>query len=251
VASMKDSLSQLDLAIWLLLIASKVFLCLCAFKRRLFRRVPWFSSYIFTSTAKSVLLFITAMWASYSAYYYCFYISGYIETALALLTLIESGRRVLPGLDLPDKEKAFNFLIAAFVGIGIFVSTWPMRSIGKRCELAGYLVVAITFIFIAAYSRYLGLYWSRLVAGISASLGLLYLVDAVAKAMIGHYTMSLVLPVRLLSQIANFLAVITWIVVVLSPWGERKLTEEGLRKIEAALATIEASLRTARGFKSL
>jgi hypothetical protein len=65
--------------------------------------------------------------------------------------------------------------------------------------------------------------------------------DAVAKAMIGHYTMSLVLPVRLLSQVANFLAVITWIVVVLSPWGERKPTEKGLRKIETALATIVPS----------
>jgi hypothetical protein len=246
VTSMRDCLSRLDVAIWLILIACKVFLCLCALRKHVFRRVPWFYTYIFTSAIKSIFLFITAMWASYTAYYYCFYVSGYIETVLALCTLIESGRRVLPGLDLPQREKAFSFLLAAFVGIAVFVSTWPMRSIGKRCELAAYFVVAATFIFIAVYSRYLGLYWSRLVAGISANMGLLYLVDAVAKAMLGHFPASLVLHVRQLSQIANVLAVIIWIVVILSPWGERKLTEEGLRKIEAALATIEASLHTAR-----
>ena len=62
--------------------------------------------------------------------------------------------------------------------------------------------------------------------------------------MIGHYPASLVLPVRQLSQIANVLAVATWIVVVLSPWGVREYTEADILKIEAAFARIEAGLGT-------
>jgi hypothetical protein len=36
--------------------------------------------------------------------------------------------------------------------------------------------------------------------------------------------------------------VIAWIVIILSPWGEQKMTEADLLKIEAAFAKIEASL---------
>ena len=98
------------------------------------------------------------------------------------------------------------------------------------------------FIFIAAYSRYLGLYWSRLLAGMTATLGLLYLVEGVTGAMIGHYPSALVALVREIRQIANILAVVSWIVVILSPWGEREMTEQDLKKIEAAFARIEASV---------
>jgi len=43
-------------------------------------------------------------------------------------------------------------------------------------------------------------------------------------------------------QIANILAYVSWIVVILSPWGERQMTEQDLKKIEAAFARIEASV---------
>ena len=56
----------------------------------------------------------------------------------------------------------------------------------NRIEVGAYPGIAAVFIFIAAYSRYLGLYWSRLLAGITATLGLLYLVEGVTGAMIGH-----------------------------------------------------------------
>ena len=71
---------------------------------------------------------------------------------------------------------------------------------------------------------------SRLLAGITATLGLLYLVEGVASAIAGHYPPALVSLVREIRQIANILAVVAWIVVILSPWGERALTEDGLRK---------------------
>ena len=69
--------------------------------------------------------------------------------------------------------------------------------------------------------------------------------------MIGHYPAALVLQVRQLSQIANVLAVIAWIVVVLSPWGTRELTEQDVLKIEAAFARIEASLGVRQGQNSM
>ena len=245
-ASMKNYLSSSDVVIWLVLIAGKLVLCLSVFKTRLLYNMPWFSVYVLTSTAKSVLLLITAFQASYTAYYYAFYFSGYLQTALAFLTLVECGRRVLPGLELPQKEKAFTYLFAVLAVVVIFVSLWPLRSPDKRFELGAYLGVAVSFIFVAAYSHHLGLYWSRLVAGISFSLGLLYLVDGAAKAMIGHYPSAMVLFVRQLSQIANLLAVVAWIIVVLSPWGEHELTEQSLEKIETAFARIEAGLEAER-----
>jgi hypothetical protein len=241
---MKNYLSATDLAMWIALIAGKVVLCLCILKKRFFSRLPWFSALTFASSAKSLLLLAIAFWARYAAYYYTFYISGYIESALIFLTLIECGRQVLPGLNLPQKEKAFAWLGAALVAVLIFTALWRLPSVAneRRIDVGAYLAIAVVFIFIAAYSRYLGLYWSRLLAGITSTLGLLYLVEGAASAVAGHYPPALVAAVREIRQIANILAVLSWIVVILSPWGEREMTEQDLKKIEAAFARIEASV---------
>jgi hypothetical protein len=241
---MKSYLGSTDLAIWVILTASKLVLCLCILKKHFFGRLPLFSALAFFSFVKCCGLFVIAFWANYAAYYYAYYISGYVESALVFLTLIECGRQVLPGLDLPQKEKAFAWLFAALAGVVAFAVLWPLRSIAneKRIEVGSYLAIAVTFIFIAAYSRYLGLNWSRLLAGISTTLGMLCLVHGATKAITGHYPLAIVQLVSQISTIANILAVIAWIVVILSPWGERELTEEGLKKIEAAFARIEASL---------
>jgi hypothetical protein len=245
---MKNYLSTTDLAMWIALIVGKVVLCLCILKKRFFSRLPWFSALIFASSAKSLLLLALAFWASYATYYHTYYISGYIESLLIFFTLIECGRQVLPGLNLPQKEKALAWLLAALGAVVIFAALWPLPSIvnERRIEAGAYLAIAVVFIFIAVYSRYLGLYWSRLLAGVTATLGLLYLVEGAASAVAGHYPPALVAAVREIRQIANILAVVSWIVVILSPWGEREMTEQDLKKIEDAFAKIEASIGVGR-----
>jgi hypothetical protein len=240
----KNYLSPADLAMWIALIAGEVVLCLCILKKRFFNRLRWFSVFVFASTAGDLMLFAIAFWFSYPAYYYAFYISGCINSTLAFLTLIECGRQVLPGLNLPQKEKALAWLLAALGAVVIFAALWPLPSIvnERRIEAGAYLAIAVVFIFIAVYSRYLGLYWSRLLAGVTATLGLLYLVEGAASAVAGHYPPALVAAVREIRQIANLLAVLSWIVVILSPWGEREMTEQDLKKIEDAFARIEASV---------
>jgi hypothetical protein len=240
----KNYLSPADLAMWIALIAGQVVLCLCILKRRFFNRLRWFSVFMLVTTVEDLLLLSIAFWFSYPAYYYAFYISSGIDSALAFLTLIECGRQVLPGLNLPQKEKALAWLLAALGVVIIFTVQWPLPSIvnERRIEVGAYLAIAVVFIFIAAYSRYLGLYWSRLLAGITATLGLLYLVEGAASAVAGHYPPALVALVREIRQIANILAVVSWIVVMLSPWGEREMAEQDLRKIEDAFARIEASI---------
>jgi hypothetical protein len=241
---MKNYISTGDLAMWIVLFVGQVVLCLCIWKKRFLRRLRWFSVLTLFSTAKDLLLLTLAFWASYAAYYYTFYITGYVESALSFLTLIECGRQVLPGLNLPQKEKALGWLVGAITAVIIFAALWPLRSIAneKRIEVGAYLAIGVVFIFIAVYSRYLGLYWSRLLAGISSSLGLLYLLQGATAAMTGHYPSAIVLLVRQINAIANILAVVSWIVVILSPWGEREMTEQDLKKIEAAFARIEASV---------
>lgn len=233
---------------WLVLIAGKVVLCLCILKKRFFSRLSWFSALICASTTRSFLLLAVAFEASYTAYYYIFYITSYIENALAFLTLVECGRQVLPGLDLPKRKQAFGWLGTALASVLVFTVFWPLQSIAheKKIEILGYLTIAIVFIFIAAYSRYLGLYWSRLVAGLTMTLGLLYLVGGVVKAIAGHYPPAMGAQVRQISQIANILAVIAWIIVILSPWGESVMTEEDLQILETAFAKIEDSLGAER-----
>jgi hypothetical protein len=237
---MRDYLSNTDLAMWIVFFVAQVVLCLCILKKRFLRRLPVFSVFVFFATAKDLVLFIIAFWANYPTYYYAFYIGSYIESALIFLTLIECGRQVLPGLNLPQKEKAFAWLLASLGAVVILAAYWPLNFIENRVEVGAYLGIAIAFIFIAAYSRYLGLYWSRLLAGITATLGLLYLIEGATSAVAGHYPPALVAQVREIRQIANILAVISWIVVILSPWGEREMSEQDLKKIEAAFARIEA-----------
>ena len=243
---MKDYISITDLAIWVVLIAGRVVLCLAVLKRNLFRRMPLFSVYAMASTAESILLFAIAFLSGYNVYYRVFYITSHIVSLLAFLTLIECSRRVLPGLNLPQKEKALILLLVAIVGVAAFIGFWPLRFIENRIELAAQLAISVAFIFITVYSRYLGLYWSRLVAGISSGLGLLYLIQGVTKAIMAHYPLAVFLLARQINQIANVLAVIAWIIVVLSPWGESVMTEEDLQVLEAAFAKIEASLGAER-----
>ena len=176
-----------------------------------------------------------------------FSIGSYIESALVFLTLVECGRQVLPGLNLPQKEKALTWLLAALGAVVIFAALWPLRSIAneKRIEVGAYLAIGVVFIFIAVYSRYLGLYWSRLLAGVTSTLGLLYLVDrSLAARYLATIRLSLVAQVREILQSPISLRFVSWIVVILSPWGEREMTEQDLLKIEAAFARIEASLGT-------
>jgi hypothetical protein len=194
------------------------------------------------STIETTVLFAVAFLFSYTVYYYVFYVTSHIVSLIAFLTLIECGRRVLPGLDLPKKEQAFTFLLLTIAAIVAFVMFWSLHFVENRIELAAQLIVGATFVFIAAYSRYLGLSWSRLVAGISATLGPLYLVQGAVRAMAWHYPYVLTIEIRQLSQIANLLAVIAWIVIILSPWGVHVYTEADVLKIEAAFARIEASL---------
>jgi hypothetical protein len=241
---MKNYLSATDLAMWIALIAGKLVLCLCILKKRFYSRLRWFSVFVFFATTENLLLLAIAFWSSYPAYYYAFYVGGYIESALALLTMIECGRQVLPGLNLPQKERAIVCLVSALEAVVIFSILWPMRSIANEMRIAvgACLAIGVVFVFIAAYSRYLGLYWSRLLAGVTATLGLLYLVEGVTRALAGHYPPAMAAQVREINTIANILAVIAWILVILSPWGEREMSEQDLKKIESAFARIEASL---------
>src|SRR5947209_12387098 len=111
-----------DLAIWIALIAGRLVLCSVILKKNLFRRMPWFSSYTFASTIESLVLFAVAFLFDYTVYYYAFYVTSHIVSVMGFVALLESGRRVLPGLDLPKKEKALAWLSAAIVGIVLFVT---------------------------------------------------------------------------------------------------------------------------------
>lgn len=245
VVTMKEYLTTLDMAIWVGLIAAQIVLAFTVLKRHLFRRLPCFSLYVLISVLESIVLLVIAFRASYATYYDAFYIAGHFVAAIGFVTLIEFGWHVLPSLNLPQKEKALACLVGAVISIIAFVYFWPLRSIGneKRIEVAACLVIAVTCAFIAGYSRYLGLRWSRLLGGVAFTLGLVYLIDGVTKALIGHYPLSLAVRLRQARELGNVLAVVAWIVVVASPWGEYPLTDDMLRKAEEIVGGAEASLR--------
>jgi hypothetical protein len=241
---MNDYVSKLDLAIWLALIAGRLLLCLSIFRKGLHRKMPWFSLYAVASTVESIVLLGVAFFFGYPVYYYVFYVTSHLVSLAAFLTLIECGGRVLPGLDLPKRGRALSLLLMAVAATVAFVGFWPLRFVENRIELAAHFAVGVAFIFIAAYARYLRLYWSRLVAGIAANLGLVYLVQGTIRAVAWHVPSALTSGLQLLSQVTYGVAILVWIVVVLSPWGTREFTEQDVLKIEAAFARIEAGLGT-------
>jgi hypothetical protein len=239
---MKNFLSRTDLAIWLLVIAGKVVLCLCILKKNLVRRLPWISTYVFTVTIKSLLLLALALLSSYAAYYYTFYATSLVECVAAILTLLEFWRQVLPGFSLPHNKQAMGWFLAVLAGVAIFVVRWPLRYLENRIEVAAYLAIGVAFMFTAGYARYLGLYWSRLVGGISITLGLHFLVDGVTKALMAYYRYHspAFAFIRNISEIVSILAVVVWTIVILSPWGERQITEEELLKLGQLVDHMEA-----------
>lgn len=242
---MKNFLSSTDLAIWMIMIVGKVVLCLCIVKKNLVRRLPWVSAYVFVSTIGSLLLLALTFLASYATYYYGFYAISFVESVVAFSTLLEFWRQVLPGFDLPHNKQALCWLLAALAGIAVFVVSWPLRYVENRIEVAAYLMIAAAFIFIAGYARYLGLRWSRLVGGVSFTLGLHYLADGIVKAMMAHYPHFVFLPVRHISEVVSIVAAVAWIIVILSPWGEREITKEELVKLEQLVDHMEADFITA------
>src|ERR1700704_2769602 len=129
---MKDHISTTDLAIWIVLIVGRLVLCLCIAKKHLFRKLPWFSTYVCAATAESVLLLAVAFFASYAAYYSVFYVTSHTVSVLAFATLIECGRRVLPGLNLPQREKAIGLLLVALAAAVTFAALWPLRSLANE-----------------------------------------------------------------------------------------------------------------------
>jgi hypothetical protein len=239
---MKNFLSRTDLVIWLIVIAGKVVLCLCILKKNLVRRLPWISAYVFAVTIKSLLLLALALLSSYAAYYYTFYATSLVECAAAFLTLLEFWRQVLPGFDLPHNKQALGWFLAALAVIAVFAAQWPLRYLENRIEVAAYLAIGVAFMFTAGYARYLRLYWSRLVGGVSITLGLHFLVDGVTKALMAHYRYhsSAFTFIRNVSEIVSILAVVVWTIVILSPWGEREITEEELLKLEQLVDHMEA-----------
>lgn len=243
---MKFHMSTIDLAIWLALIAGKVILCLCILKRGMLRRLPWFSAYVFGFTIKSLLLVVAASFLSYNIYYYAFTVTGILESGLALFTLAEFAVQVFPGFkDIPRNRAALAWMIAALGSVVAFVGIWSFRYAEKRIQVAAYLVIAVAFIVTAAYARSLRLSWSRLLGGVSFTLGGLYLADGIAKVLMGYYRYPdpVWFAVRRASEVATLLAVISWTVFVLIPWGEYKLTEEDLAKFEAIVNAAEENVR--------
>ena len=237
---MKNFLSSADLAIWMIMIAGKVVLCLCILNKNLVRRLPWVSAYVFASTIKSLLLLAVAFLVNYTVYYYSFFVANFMLSAIAFLTLLEFWRQVLPGFNLPRNKLALGWFLAALGGVAIFVTAWPVKYPENRIEVATYLVIAVAFIFIAGYARYLGLYWSRLVGGVSFTLGVLYLVDGAAKAVMWHYPHFIFLPTRHISEVVSIAAAVAWTIVILSPWGEREITQEELLRLEQLVDHMEA-----------
>lgn len=237
-------ISTTDVAIWIVLIVLQGTLSVSIIKRGLVRRLPWFSVYAFGSLAQNLLLIGLAYVASYPVYYYVFHGTSHLISVLAFLTMVEFGRQVLPDLDLPEKEKAFAWLFAAIAAIVAFTSIWSLRLIADRLEVAGILTIAVAFIFIAGYATYLRLGWSRLLGGVSFTLGLLYLVDGATIAVMSHYSSPyLLLRARQVDQLANVLAVAAWTIVVLSPWGEYKMTEDDLLKFQQIVGAAQANVR--------
>lgn len=239
---MKAYLSIAELALWIALIAGQVFLCLCILKRRFFERLPWFSTYAFASAIENLLLIAIAFWGSYRLYYRAFYVSNYLESILVFLALIECGRQVLPGVGVPAREKAFAWFVASIATIGLMVSVGRLGGVQNRIEVGGYLTIGVAFIFIATYARYLGLYWSRLIAGIAFVLGTLHLVGAATRAITSAYP-TLHKSVGIGSQAANILAVIAWTIVILMPWGEYDPTDDELAQARQMVDDIESNLR--------
>jgi hypothetical protein len=231
-----------DLALWTALIVGRLLVCLCIVKTKFFRRLPWFSVYIAVSTAENLMLLTIAFRGTYAAYYYTYYLAGYIELTLAFAALIELGRQVFPGLDLPRKREAVRWLLAAITAALVFASAWPLPFIENKIYLGACLVVGVGFIFVAVYARYLGLHWSRLVGGTGSALGLLYLAEAAAKATTGQFPLAYVV-LRQISELVNILAVIAWTIVILMPWGEYDPTEEDLAQAKQIVDDIEDNLR--------
>ena len=51
--------------------------------------------------------------------------------------------------------------------------------------------------------------------------------------------MSFFCPMRYISEIVSIVAAVAWTIVILSPWGEREITEEELLKLEQLVDHME------------
>ena len=174
---MKNYLSTIDLAMWMTLIAGKVVLCLCILKKRFFNRLRWFSAFVLVSTAGDLMLFAIAFWFSYRG----ILLRVLYKRLHQLSSGIFDSHRMRPSGasgPQPAAKRKSSRLVACCPWCRAHLRR-PMATTvccltKKGLRLAPTSRAGVVFIFIAAYSRYLGLYWSRLLAGVTATLGLLY-----------------------------------------------------------------------------
>lgn len=236
----------MDTFLWLLLAASQCALLVTVLQRKLWRRLPGFALYAIGSSMDTFVLLWIGIAGTYESYYQAFYFGGKIISVLAFLGLIEIARLLLPTLDLPGKWRALLLLASGIVASVLFAWLWPLASLEKHVELGAFLVIAMAFLFLFIYSLQVGMYWSKLTALIAAGFLLRFALQAVAKAVIGHWPDSSnpwVLLARQLSMFSHILAVGIWVYASTSRWGEHILTVAEARKVENLFADTASALR--------
>ncbi len=187
--------NAVDQILWATGLLLVVALFLVLIRRKRYRTLPWFTTWIGFQMAGSLLLFV--IWRRLPVHYNVAYWSfGVVDMILQIMILAEIARSVLcrNGAWVPGAKSRFFLLSALGAVVAAVMAAWvkplantPMDAWSVRGNLFTTLLVCLTFTSILSASAQFGLHWRSHVMRVGYGLTVWSLASFAVDALHGYW----------------------------------------------------------------
>ncbi|HEV3041865.1 MAG TPA: hypothetical protein VHA33_29140 [Candidatus Angelobacter sp.] len=174
---LKQYLHSGDYLLWGTIAALQLVLLAFACRQKLTRKLPWYVGLLAFFSAKSIALMAVAQLSSYALYMYAYYVGITIEIPLLILVVYDffkivfEPRSTLPPGTLPKISLTMVCVFLAGAVAAIWrpsQSTDVMLALLRTVHRSTEFVVCCSLWTVIVYARFMGIPWTRKVAGIAS-----------------------------------------------------------------------------------
>jgi hypothetical protein len=228
-----DYNSNLVRAFNLITLALQIAVALVLIRRRLYREVPWFTTYICYLIAFVYILHRVYNSGDAWGYFYGLWAGTAITMVLAFMVILEVFSNLLIGYENLRKFGVALLLVIAAIALLIAIVTGPYGSSWSTPDFAsafmrsvqsiqrGIRIIQIGLLLaIFVFSSFFALSWRNYIFGIALGYGLYASVNLCTTAVQGYLAnrgTHLVYPISIIDAIAFILTLILWLTYLIRP----------------------------------
>lgn len=246
-------LTFLQYFIWISTAAGDVFLLAVLFHRNLWRRFPFFFGYTAFDLCRE-FIYLPAMVHGPTSYFYVYWSLSLLGSLLQIALVIELARQIFRPIEaIPRSTIIFGLIlcvtsVVTFCAWSLYLPLAIVRRLPGDVTGLNLLLTCLRFAlfaFVAAFSRFLGLYWRHYVYGITAGLGIYSCVDLICSAVSAQSGVEGLIALHL-SKFSYILAMVAWCFILAKKEPARVMVTPAmrvlLREIRTSLARCQQLL---------